>query len=345
MAAISTQASSFPAGNPWLISNGTADVEFSLTRLIHAAVTAGHDHGWRQSVLPSIAGQFELLWKTSALRVAVTEQNTRRGSWQSQIRRLFPSDRFNRMDPSERRALSYHLGITLSVAWARKALQIPWLLHLDVYQNQFNVNLQLGNSRPDLIGKHRDGRWAVFECKGRSSAPDAKAENKAKYQASRITDIGGVPPSGCFALFSYYAADRSAIGKAKPKVIHIRVIDPPLSKDDENAIHLPKFTEPNFFLSYYEPWRRLVRADAVMVESRDTRFVWRQLRDLDFRIGMLRTVAEALEMQRFGDLGQKIASVAEEEGLAEEFPDWAGDGLVIEPGESWKNLLTEGVES
>jgi hypothetical protein len=340
MANISTKCVSFPVGNPWSISVGTSDVELSLRRLVHAAVTAGHNQGWRQSIVPSVAAQWELLWKTSALRVAVSERNTQ-PNWRPARMRLVPTDRFDRMDPSERRALSYHLGITLAVAWARKALGIPWLLHLDVYQNQYNANLRPGNSRPDLIGRHRNGSWAVFETKGRSSPPNADAEKKAKYQAGRIADIGGVVPTGCFAFFSYYTTDKTAVGRGKPRVIHIRVIDPPLSKIDDDAILLPKFTEPNFFRSYYEPWKNLLGPERKSVNREDDAFVWRDLRDLDFRVGMLRDVASALEAENHRDIPIKIKAAEERQQLAERYEDWAGDGLVIEPGETWKNLLVE----
>jgi hypothetical protein len=342
MADISTKRISFLVGNPWGITDGTNDVAFSLTWLVHAAVTAGHGPGWRQAALPNIAGQWELLWKTSALRVAVCEQNTQ-PSWRSPRLRLVPTDRLNRMDPSERRALSYHLGITLSVAWARRALSIPWLLHLDVYQSAFNVNLQPGNSRPDLVGRHPNGSWAVFEAKGRGTPPDPKAEKKAKDQAKRVVDIGGVAPTSRFAFFSYYAPDKSAVGRKKPKVVHIRVVDPE-PEEIEDPINLPLFTVDNFFRLYYEPWWTLLAETAKLAPSQDGRFIWRRLEDLDFRIGMLKDVAGALSRERYGELPEIIHRAEEQERLRDQYLDWAGDGLLIEPGDSWRNLLREDEE-
>jgi hypothetical protein len=335
MASVPTQTISFPAGNSWGIANSTADIQFSLTRLVHAAVTAGHDRGWRQTIASDMAAQWELLWKTSALRAAVSEQIAPHGYWRPPVTRLFPTDRFLQMDPSERRALSYHLGITMAVAWARRALRIPWLLHLDVYREQLDVSFQPGDSRPDLVGRRADGTWAVFEAKGRSSAPSEAAQAKAKDQSQRVSDIGGVVPSGCFAFFSFFATDRSAVGRRKPKVVHLRVVDPPPGRGAAEPISLPLFTPDNFFQIYYAPWRRLL-ADNDLT-SEEGAFTWRRLEDLDFRVGVLSKVAMALEQQHFDGLPEIIQAATSTEGLEQQFPDWAGDGLVIEPGESWQS--------
>lgn len=335
MATLPTQTKSFPPGNRWGISDGTSDTELSFSRLVHAAVTAGHDRGWRQAIAADMAAQWELLWKTSALRAAVSQQNTPRGHWRPALARLFPTKRFLQMDPSERRALSYHLGITLAVAWARKTLRIPWLLHLDVYREQLDANFQPGDSRPDLVGRHADGSWAVFEAKGRSSAPSQDAETKAKNQSNRVIDIGGVVPSGCFAFFSYFSVDRIAVGRRKPKVVHLRAIDPKPGGGSEDEISLPLLTTDKFFQIYYAPWQKLV-ANSNLTQQEGP-FTWRRLEDLDFRVGMLTRVALALEQEHFADVPEIIQGLTSTDGLSEQFPDWAGDGLVIQPGESWQS--------
>jgi hypothetical protein len=211
-------------------------------------------------------------------------------------------------------------------------------LHLDVYQQQLNINLQPGDSRPDLVGRHADGTWSVFEAKGRSSAPGRDAETKAKDQSKRVQDIGGKVPSSCFAFFSFFATDRNAVGRRKPKVVHLRVIDPKPGDDDEAAIRLPLFTTDQFFHLYYQPWIKLLSNTSVA--PREGAFNWRRLEDLDFRVGMLTEVADALERQRYAQVPEIIGAIAQREGLAQEFPDWAGDGLVIQPGESWKRLFS-----
>ena len=339
MASIPTQTKSFPIGNRWGISDGANDIDLSPTQLVHAAVTAGHGRGWRQSMASDAAAQAELRWKTSALQTTVCERNTPSGFWRNPLVRLFPTDRLGKMDPSERRALSYHLGITLAVAWARKALRMPWLLHLDVYQDQFNINLQPGDSRPDLVGRHTDGAWAVFEAKGRSSPPGLDAETKAKEQSKRVVDIGGVSPSSCFAFFSFFATDRSAVGRRKPKVVHLRVIDPKPEDESENEIRLPLLTTNRFFQLYYQPWRELL-VNRAATES-DGAIVWHRLEDADFRVGILADVKYLLALELYENIPESIHNITSKEGLNEQFSDWAGDGLIIEPGDSWQKLWHE----
>jgi hypothetical protein len=47
------------------------------------------------------------------------------------------------MDPSERQGASYHLGLMMATAWARRRYNIPWLLHLDLYREQHDVVMTL----------------------------------------------------------------------------------------------------------------------------------------------------------------------------------------------------------
>jgi hypothetical protein len=339
MASIPTQTKSFPTGNCWNISNGTTDVDLSPNRLFHAAVTAGHGRGWRQSIASDAAAQAELRWKASALQATVCERNTPSGFWRNPLVRLFPTERLAKMDQSERRALSYHLGITLAVAWARKSLGIPWLLHLDVYQDEFNINLQSGDSRPDLVGRDSNGAWAVFEAKGRSRAPDPDAETKAKQQSKRVVDIGGVAPSNCFAFFSYFSTDKSAVGRRKPKVVHLRVIDPKPESEGENEIRLPLLTTDRFFELYYRPWRELLINRAAT--KGEGAIVWHRLEDVDFRVGILADLKYLIALGLYDKIPESIHNFTSREGLSEQYLDWAGDGLIIEPGETWEKLWRE----
>lgn len=354
MATLPTQTKSFPPGNRWGIGNGHCALIFTMRALVHAGVTAGHSQGWRQSVLSVIGGRAELVMRAAALFSTVYETNTPRGSSQAPIARLFPTDRFNKMDDSEKRGLTYHLGITMSVAWARQVLGIPWLLHLNVYEQQLNINLQPGRSRPDLVGLHPDGSWVVFESKGRSSAPSVQAEGKAKTQSQRVTDIGGIPPVSCFALFAYFYRDPSAIGKKKPSVVHLRINDPEPGGQGE-PIELPALTHERLFQWYYQPWLQLLRqlqpvagsdeAKAPPVNStptpRPSPLIWYELPDLDIRIGILAELLGALQQERYRAVPGVIQQVTLREGLTEQYPDWGGDGLIIEPGESWKKLWHE----
>lgn len=73
--------------------------------------------------------------------------------------------------------------------FADQMLDMPWLLHLDIFKDQLDPTIVRGRSRPDLVGRDKFGGWHAFECKGRSSVPGSKERQKAKEQAQRLTKI------------------------------------------------------------------------------------------------------------------------------------------------------------
>jgi hypothetical protein len=336
MPKIPTRTIDFPHGNVWGITNGDAVVDLSFARLLHAAITVGHDRGWRRIVGSEVGGQMELLWKMSAVHTAVHEKLVS-GTLTTKTPRLVPTDRFRNMDPSERRALNYHLGMSMSAAWVRKQLRVPWLLHLDVYRDQLGPNLAPGNSRPDLVGRHPDGRWVVIESKGGSFRPTQKAQTKAKQQAQRIIDIGGVTPSLSLATFSFFAADRRA-RRPKPKVATMWVVDPPSGRGGPESIILDKLTEHEFFRLYYQPWLFLFENSSRL--DYQGPFVWRHLSDLDLKIGILTDVKKAFDLEEYAAAPKLVQQAEERLQLASKYPDWAGDGIVIILGSQWLKAAT-----
>ena len=98
------------------------------------------------------------------------------------------TDAFAALDPTEKGAVSYFLGMTICKLFASRLLSVQWLLHLDVFRDQLRW-VTLGRSRPDLVGHDHRSRWYVFECKGRSSVPSPGERRKAKKQAERVVSV------------------------------------------------------------------------------------------------------------------------------------------------------------
>ena len=61
-----------------------------------------------------------------------------------------------------------------------------------------------GRSRPDLVGQDDEGAWHAFECKGRSSVPNAEDQRKAKTQAQRLVRVGSTACSLHVGAVSYF---------------------------------------------------------------------------------------------------------------------------------------------
>ena len=143
------------------------------------------------------------------------------------------TDAFRALDPTEKGAVSYFLGMAVCKLFASRLLNTSWLLHLDVFRHQLNPTTLGGRSRPDLVGQDISGAWHAFETKGRSSEPSPEDKRKAKAQAQRLVSVDGAACSlhiGSFAFFrqdelEFYWRDPEPEEPEKLEPIEIRVAD------------------------------------------------------------------------------------------------------------------------
>ena len=97
------------------------------------------------------------------------------------------TDAFMALDPTEKGAVSYFLGMTVCKLFASRLLNIPWLLHLDVFRDQLRW-VTLGRSRPDLVGQDHRGRWHAFRVQGEIE----RAERRRAEEGEDPSATGGV---------------------------------------------------------------------------------------------------------------------------------------------------------
>lgn len=333
---ITCETESFNA-NVFGVVNGAADMTFTLDELLHAAVSAGHDQDFAVVLGAELAGSYEMLWKAYALLLCVREDAfPRQVNPNVFVGRFVSTDRFWLLDPSEKRGATYHVGMLLAVAWARRVLNVPWLLHLDVYRNRLNPQLQPGNSRPDLLGMDAAGRWVVIECKGRSTPPDEDAKDRAKFQAQRVVNIGGQIPSLAFAFFSFFGADRAAQGRSKPWVLRALVVDPEPENSGDN-IELPDLTPSRFFRLYYEPLRELF-AENQRVEEHDG-IATRYIEALDLRVSVGTETRELLLAEQYEAIADRVDVPREVVQISPALGTSVGDGIVVAAGDRWRERI------
>jgi hypothetical protein len=196
MLRIDYQSVDFPPGAP--VPNGYAMLDTSWDEILWAALTVGRPN--RQAVFqygdPSL---YEAIFRLSLVRMAFEQRGTR-GS------RLWRTDAARTLDPTEKGAVNYFIGMTMCKLFAARLLDAPWMLHLDVFRPALNPVLT-GRSRPDLIGQRSSGEWIALECKGRISAPDSTAKQRAKDQASRCVSVQGAPVTLHIGGVSYLRSD------------------------------------------------------------------------------------------------------------------------------------------
>lgn len=297
----------FPAG--FGVVNGTTDIHLTWAELVWAAISVGKgslahlaQHG-RYSM-------FEITYRAAMIYANLLESP---GSYFGR------SSAYHGLDPSEKGAISYFLGLALTKAFTAKQLGIPWLMHVDVYRQQFDVQLVPIGGRPDLFGLDAVGRWIVAESKGRTNGHDAAALVKAKAQASQVTHISGLVPSLSIGLVASFADGRLTL-----------VVDDPATTTGDEGVRW-EVGQEQFREVYYRPFRSLFEklpSKEEIVADRRIRTV--QIDSSDLVVGLDEVRAREPAMERAG----AFADVE-----AEENSFLGMDGIYVRVGESWRDEL------
>ncbi|ACG77395.1 conserved hypothetical protein [Phenylobacterium zucineum HLK1] len=300
------EAADFPSGS---VRNTKSHLDVSWDEILWAALTVGRpnihavfDYG--------AASLHEALFRISAVRLAVEQ----RVHWDPRLRR---TDAFRRLDPTEKGAVSYFLGMTFCKVFASRMLNTPWLLHLDVFKDQVGAMLH-ERSRPDLIGQNAStGDWYSFESKGRSSPPTTGDKDNAKGQASRIASVDGQAPALHIASFTFLRSEELEFYWRDPEPLG----EPIVISDTEGA-----------WRWHYEPVTMLWRAAASdAADAPDAEARVKSLEDVDLGVAIHPKIARALENDDWST-ARKIAL-----GMQQELRElsYEPDGVAIRTGPSW----------
>ena len=306
---ITYESEDFPIPGP--VRNGTGILSVSWDDIIWAALTVGRPN--RHYVFQhGQASLYEALFRLSAVRMTI-EQRT------PMARGFRRTNAAKSLDPSEKGAINYFLGLTLCKLFADKVLRTPWLLHLDVFRDRLNPTLMSGRSRPDLVGLSLDGDWMAMESKGRASKPTTKDRGKAKKQAKRISSINGVPVDWRIGGFAFFDND----------LLRFHWIDPqPDGRQPREVIPL-SVTEDEIWQFYYAPLLDLIGSDRAERMLRDEEPVF--FREADFGIQIEPTVLKLLVAGRWVEVGKWCL----ENGRNTDMRSFRSDGLHVIAGDSW----------
>jgi len=220
------------------------------------------------------------------------------------------TDAFRSLDPTEKGAVSYFLGMTVCKLFASSFLRTTWLLHLDVFRRQLPPDLLGGRSRPDLIGEDDKGAWCAFECKGRSSVPNAQDRSKAKTQAQRLVRVGSKNCSLHIGAISFFRHETLEFHWRDPDPEDANTIDPIQVDLQEDA-----------WRHYYAP--TLALASAGQSDSRADADVSVQVHDAVLELLLAGKWAAA--RLRAQELGPELKRGA-----------YRADGLKVVAGDSWR---------
>lgn len=222
---------------------------------------------------------------------------------------LHRTDAFGSLDPTEKGAVSYFLGMAVCKLFASNFLHTPWLLHLDVFRNQLHPGLLGGRSRPDLVGLDDMGAWHAFECKGRSSVPNEGDKQRAKKQAQRLVRVDSTDCSLHIGAMSFFRQDKLEFHWRDPDTEDADKLEP-------IAVSLPK----DAWRYYYAPALALATA-----ELEDIRAA------VDIKVEVHDAVLEQLQAGDWAAAHVRARRI----GSALKAGGFHADGLKVTAGESW----------
>jgi hypothetical protein len=304
----------FPAASS--VPNGSRTLVTNWDDLLWAAVTVGRPN--RQYVFQhGMASMYEALFRWSLMRMALEQS----GPTAYRLRRTTAA---KTLDPSEKGAVNYFLGLAVCKLFADKLLQAPWLMHLDVFRPQLNVVLT-GRSRPDLVGEFSTGGWLVLECKGRLSAPSTEAKTKAKDQAGRVTSINGAQPLLRVGGIAFFRSD----------VLRFYWQDPP--PDSVRLKPIEVYVEDADWRYYYQPLLDLIRSQPDFYKQMLFEPILMPVEGLDLQVGVLPRVLHSLEDARWNE----ARAVARESALRPDLEGYHADGIRVVAGSSWLRRFEE----
>lgn len=144
----------------------------------------------------------EMLWRMGM--VAANLRPTKSGKGWTR------TSAYNRLDPSEKSAVSYFLGMTQAALTTRYVLGYPHLVHVDLLLR--HQGLTLSGHRPDFVAVDpasslRNAYSAVVEAKGRTNGFDEGPLDRAKAQVATTPTIRNLHVRERIASVAYFDED------------------------------------------------------------------------------------------------------------------------------------------
>lgn len=238
---------------------------------------------------------------------------------------LLKTDVYKNLDPSEKSAISYFLGLTFAKLSCSDFLSVQWLMHLDVYNGLYPYDLWKGKKRPDLFGLNQKREWIVFESKGRTGKFDKKAFEDAKKQTRNIKKIDNTYPAVRAAAEVFFQGDR----------LGFRIEDPPEFDNDAPDLEI---SENQIFKDYYEPFISLLRAKTPDVESiNGIEFSFINIEEVDIRVGIATEIIRTYKESTFDRLYSFWGRLSEITNIPPNYKIGL-DGIVVQLGKKWSEF-------
>jgi hypothetical protein len=305
----------FPVGNP--VRNGNGVLITNWDELLWAAVTVGRPN--RHYVFRhGNTSRYEALFRWSLMLMALEQRGP-------SARRLRRTAAARTLDPSEKGAVNYFIGMALCKRFAAKCLDAPWAMHLDVSRPLLNPVL-MERSRPDLVAETRSNEWVALESKGRISPPSNDDKNKATQQAERLLSVNGVVLRVHVGCITYYRYD----------VLQFFWRDPSPDQDGLQQ-KFPLTFDEGMWRHYYQPAFDLIRSHPEHFEKMIQEPFLMPVEKCDIEVGIHPALLKFLSRSHWADAKRACHNQAEvflETG-------YQSDGIRVLAGPTWLRPFVE----
>jgi hypothetical protein len=299
---------------------GLNQLDFTVQELMWSAITVGRAN-FIDVLSHGIYSEYEILYRASILVANIAENGPT----------LVKSSAYEHLDPSEKSAVSYFLGLTFTKLLSAKLLNIPWLLHIDVYRDQFTRNGQAfgfgsSRSRPDLIGLDNYRRWTIIECKGRANTLEATLIASAKNQTRNLRRIGTDLPSLRVAVVTHFTNGQLTVDWADPEGYNNNYFD--IKTDTEE-----------YLAKYYKVIFNILASKHNSTKE-FSGFITYTFDAINLTIGLDRKIFDAYKTKSLKEIQpSRILNLERFRAIADQ-DFFAGiDGVVVGLGSNWRDLI------
>jgi hypothetical protein len=307
MPTINYRAEKFSSGDPLLA--GWHTITPSWQDIVWAAVSVGKI-GQGDILANGPFSKYEILWRVFMVYADLQQVGPN----------LIRSKAYDDLDPSEKAAVSFFLGMAFAKLAAEFLLDTPWLIHLDKIRRICPVVLD-GRSRPDLVGWNSKNEWIAVEAKGRTNNYSKKVMESAKKQVDQIVSINGTAPK-------LKAASQMCFSPS----MEIHLCDP---NDNDDGYGL-EINSLEFLKLYYEPFSRIPTESFRRRPIDNDPYDFVDFKDLGVSIGIHREIRKftgnELSHPRFFDFERRIIAG---DGVGHSATALYRDGLAIQLDKSW----------
>ncbi|MBT9154974.1 MAG: hypothetical protein DDT39_01664 [Firmicutes bacterium] len=284
---ITYRASSF--GPHWGSAlSGTHNLNVTWQELVWGAITVGK---------PGVAYLLAHGWHSVSDNIV--RSHTVYANLQQVAGRIEKSSLYGALDPTEKGATSYFMGMMAAKILSSRLLSTPWLLHVSMFPKLGGTLSLHSNSTPDLIGRTNSGDWVVLEAKGRTHGLSKLAMTTAKTQTRQLRRINGQFPTLRAAVQAFFQPD-----------LRFAIEDPDdYAEDAEDLTFEPR----QAFEKYYSGYLRRDARVLDSVELDGQRYITQNHEEIGVTLGIDKRVVDRLSSTQdsvlFTPLDQKEVGI------------------------------------